>query len=495
MASRVCLLMFALWAHLVAPAFAAEKGRPNMSVDPSRLPRLGVDQERRGKRVFTMVRIAVPTIPGFQCDVWCYEDAFGQGQGQVQPDGSLVLKHTRTGHDGDIDATTRFVPCADGVDFIVNVKGQSPRDVCSVRSVNACWQLRRAKGFQRQGDFVHSFVNQCFVYTVRGFTFMRDTIRFPDTRRPATDPHNTPPWVQVYLPIWRRHGGQPKAFWGNSTHRPVYPIIGEVSRDGKWLAALAWPHCGSMCQGWHDCLHNAPHLLQGYDKATNQTTYRGKFYFMANDPKELLQRYRRDLAAPQQTLAVSARDGRLVVTSPDLPGHAIELDLAVVRAGSASATEARLWQRQWWGAWTKSTQSPNTRTHGWAWPRATQVDLYLSTHCDGAAPGPVSGTATMELDGWVATASPADGLWAAQSADGKWSAAFAWARAQTTQTKEGIAAHTAAFAPAPAGETRTLRGRLYVQRANPGQIAKLHRSDAMEWGRALPFRLPIPQAP
>ena len=42
-------------------------------------PTIRVEQEKRGERVFTMVRIAVPTIPDFECDVWCYEDALGQG--------------------------------------------------------------------------------------------------------------------------------------------------------------------------------------------------------------------------------------------------------------------------------------------------------------------------------------------------------------------------------------------------------------------------------
>ncbi len=56
-------------------------------------PTIRVEQEEKGDRVFTMVRIAVPTIPDFECDVWCYEDALGQGEGTPQPDGRMVVKH------------------------------------------------------------------------------------------------------------------------------------------------------------------------------------------------------------------------------------------------------------------------------------------------------------------------------------------------------------------------------------------------------------------
>ena len=43
------------------------------AADEGKKPTIKVEQEKRGDRVFTMVRIAVPTIPNFECDVWCYE--------------------------------------------------------------------------------------------------------------------------------------------------------------------------------------------------------------------------------------------------------------------------------------------------------------------------------------------------------------------------------------------------------------------------------------
>lgn len=259
-------------------------------------PTITVEQEKHGDRVFTMVRIAVPTIPDFECDVWCYEDALGQGEGAPQPDGTMLVRHR---HPKGAQVETKLVPSEGAVDWYVTVTGPTPESVKAVTSVNGCWQLRRAPGFQSLKDrFVESFVNQCFIYTDRGFTFLKDTERFPDTRRPATHKTNSPPWVQIYVPAWRKHPGQPKAFWGNSTDQPVYSIVGEASRDGKYLAAWGCKRSNSIGQGWHDCLHIGPDLRPDYDEETNKTVSHFKMYFMEFDPQKLLEQYKKDFSIP-----------------------------------------------------------------------------------------------------------------------------------------------------------------------------------------------------
>ena len=453
--------------------------------DRSLLPRLKVDQEKHGDRVFTMVRIAVPTIPGFECDVWCYEDRLRQGEGLPQEDGSLVLRHKTRGQDGLVHVTTHFVPRPGELDFIVTVKGKSRRDVRSVRSVNACWQLRRTPGFQRQGDFVKTFVNQCFIYTVKGFTLLRDTTRFPDTRRPASDRTNSPPWVQVYPPIWARHRGQPKAFWGASTDRPVYSIIGEVSRDGKWLAALAWPECHSMCQGWHDCLHNGPKLLNGYDEKTNQTVYRGKFYFMENDPQKLLERYTNDLAAPEEILSVEPRKRGLVVTSSQLPNHEVELYLPDV-IPLTNPPQPR-WQRQWWGTWTRRGFGGACPYAAWVRAYRDHVNVYLSLYNHKAKPIEAHVTAFVRFLGWTTGPTPY-----AASKDGEWLAAFTWEQKGLQHLGPRGSAGEGPRLRLEPGETKTVRGRLYFLAASPKRLANLHRGHQAEWQKAVPFRLPLP---
>ena len=259
-------------------------------------PTIKVEHEKHGDRVFTMVRIAVPTIPNFECDVWCYEDALGQGEGIPQPDGSMVVRHQ---HPKGADVETKLVPSPGAVDGYVTVTGSTPAAVRAIGSVNGCWQLRRAPGFRSlKGQFVESFVNQCFIYTARGFTFLKDTQRFPDTRRPATDKTNSPPWVQNYIPVWRKHPGQPTAFWGNSTEQPIYSIVGEVSRDKKYLAAWGCKRSKNIGQGWHDCLHIGPDLRLDYDETTNQTVSHFRMYFMEFDPEKLLRQYKADFSVP-----------------------------------------------------------------------------------------------------------------------------------------------------------------------------------------------------
>ena len=259
-------------------------------------PTITVEQEKHGDRVFTMIRIAVPNIPDFECDVWCYEDALGQGEGSPQPDGSMIVRHK---HPKGAEVETKLVPSVGAVDWYVTVTGPTPEAVKAIGSVNGCWQLRRAPGFQSVKDqFVESFVNQCFIYTAQGFAFLKDTERFLDTRRPATDRTNSPPWVQIYVPAWRKHPGQPAAFWGNSTDQPIYSIAGEVSRDMKYLAAWGCKRSNSIGQGWHDCLHIGPDLRLDYDEKTNRTVSHFKMYFMEFDPEELLKQYKEDFSIP-----------------------------------------------------------------------------------------------------------------------------------------------------------------------------------------------------
>ena len=115
-------------------------------------PAIGIEQERRNDSVRTMVRIAVPTIPDFECDVWCYEDKLGQGDDYPQADGSMILKHT---HPEGAEVETTLVPSKGAIDWTVTVSGPPPEAVNAVCSVQGCWQFRRAPGFQSlKGHFV-----------------------------------------------------------------------------------------------------------------------------------------------------------------------------------------------------------------------------------------------------------------------------------------------------------------------------------------------------
>jgi len=254
-----------------------------------------VVQEQWGKTTLTLARLTVFDIPDLMCNIWCYEDKFGVGEPHAQADGSVMLKH-RHGDNPKIELTTHLIPSADTVESVVTVTGPDESAVRSVRTVNACWQFRNSESFGNRGHFVRDFVNRCFIYIDRGFVRMTETERFPDTRRPATHEYNSPPWVQNYYPVWEKHPGQPEAGWGVSSDRPIYSLVGCVSRDGKHLAAWGCYQCLHIGQGWHDCLHLLPDLRLDYDEKTNRIVSRCKYYFVENDPDGLLKRYRQDFA-------------------------------------------------------------------------------------------------------------------------------------------------------------------------------------------------------
>jgi hypothetical protein len=195
-----------------------------------------------------------------------------------------------------IKLTTHLIPSSDTLESSVTIVGPNEDAVRSIRRINACWQFRKSDSFGNQGHFVRDFVNRCFIYTDKGFMRMADTKRFPDTRRPPDHEYNSPPWVQRYIPIWKEHPGQPEASWGNSKDRPVYSLVGIVSRDGKSLAAWGCYQCDGIGQGWHDCLHLLPDLSLDYDGEKNRIASRSVFYFMENAPDKLLARYRADFS-------------------------------------------------------------------------------------------------------------------------------------------------------------------------------------------------------
>ena len=129
----------------------------------------------------------------------------------------------------------------------------------------------------------------------RGLTHLDDTRRIPGTLERVNDKANLPkPWIQEYFPVWRKHPGQVPGQRGYSLDRPMYPLIGCSSHDGKYLVAIAWPEARSLGQVWHDCLHPRPAIGESYDAQTNRIVSVGRIYFLPNDEAALLAAFRRD---------------------------------------------------------------------------------------------------------------------------------------------------------------------------------------------------------
>jgi hypothetical protein len=94
-------------------------------------------------------------------------------------------------------------------------------------------------------------------------------------------------------------GAVPLVSMDLSAARPdrfITPVMGVVSRDGKYLAALANGSASLMAQAWHDCEHNNPPWVPA-DAPVADRRWRMKVYVMANDPAPLLERVVEDFPA------------------------------------------------------------------------------------------------------------------------------------------------------------------------------------------------------
>jgi hypothetical protein len=270
---------------------------------PNTLPTLGVWQEHNKKKdlYYTNVSASFPNIPDFTCDLWCYESPGIEYQAARELTGGVVeLRHTWEQQDWVV--VTTGVPLAGAVEVVATLSASAddpPEAPSQYPSLNICWQLRRASNFASEPDPYPEFVRRCFIFTERGRTFLHETVRRPIPVKSVTHKRNNPPWVQMYKPQ-----AAPDDLRGGSTgwadyspDRFTVPVIGAVSRDRKYLTALASGSRAMICQAWHDCMHNNARWLPTADGRSKE--WRVKIYAMENDPAALLARFREDFPVIQ----------------------------------------------------------------------------------------------------------------------------------------------------------------------------------------------------
>jgi hypothetical protein len=158
-------------------------------------------------------------------------------------------------------------------------------------TLNICWQLRRAPGFASKPDPYPEFVKRCFIYTDKGRTFLGETRRLPSPARPLTVKENNPPWVQMYLPKTAPSDirAEPNSWADYSPDRYALPVIGVVSRNDKYLAAITTGAENMMCQAWHDCMHDNARWLPAEEGRAK--TWHVRIYVMENDSKGLCRKH------------------------------------------------------------------------------------------------------------------------------------------------------------------------------------------------------------
>lgn len=272
--------------------------RSTTNPDPDVLPTLGVWQEhaRKKDRYYTYISAGFPNVPGFVCDMWCYESGGIHYQSARELEGGIVqLRHAWDDHDWEI--VTTATPLKGAVEVVARLEPTKNEASCAAEeypSLNICWQLERAQGFSSEKNFYPEFVQRCFIFTQRGRIFLHNTRRRPIPVRPLTDKENNPPWVQMYVPKSAPADMQASSqSWADySPDRYLYPVIGTASRDGKYLTAMAAGAEQTLSQAWHDCMHNNPGWLTAADGKSKE--WRVRIYVMENDPDALIRRFQRD---------------------------------------------------------------------------------------------------------------------------------------------------------------------------------------------------------
>lgn len=258
---------------------------------PEELPTLSVWQAQG----MTYVKSTFPNVPNFTCDTWCYESPMEFVEARALEGGRIELRHRWKDHPSVIFVTT-VTPEPGAVEFRVRAElepGSEEKLPEQWLTPNACWQLRNAPDFASQPDPYPEFVKRCFIFTEKGLTFLHQTQRGKIPVRADDDPYNNPPWVQMYGPVWLppQEAG-PTSWAAFSQDRYLYPVIGVVSRDGKYLAAIANDTGSLMAQAWHDCLHN--NAAWAEEEPGGEKVWRIKIYALENDPQELLRRVGKD---------------------------------------------------------------------------------------------------------------------------------------------------------------------------------------------------------
>lgn len=266
--------------------------------DPKTLPTLGVWQATHGEKMLTHVSSVFPNVPDFTCDSWCYESPMDFEGARALDGGKVELRH-RLQDQPHVVYVTTVTPEPEAVVFEARAEVDTARDAGgklpdNLLGPNLCWQLRRAPGFASKPDPYPEFVKRCFLFTDDGVTFLDRTERRNIPVRPADHQYNNPPWVQMYIPVWEplRKSG-PEAWADYSPDRYIYPVIGTVSRDRKYLTAIVCEAPTALCQAWHDCMHNNPRWLPD-NAPSGGRTWRLRVYAMENDPEALLKRVGKD---------------------------------------------------------------------------------------------------------------------------------------------------------------------------------------------------------
>jgi len=277
-----------------------------------------------------------PNAPDFTSDCWCYESEVDFVGARAIDGGRLDLRH-RVRDQPQVLLVTTFTPEPGAVEIVARAeldKENHPSEKlpANLLTPNLCWQLRRAPSFASKPDRYPEFVKRCFIFTERGMTFLHETTRRKIPVRSSNDEYNNPPWVQMYVGDWQSVPVAGTNAWADySPDRYTTTLIGAVSRDRKYLAALGSDSPPTMCQAWHDCMHNNPQWTP-VDAPLAERIWRMKIYVSTNDPEALLNRFAKDFPnARKQHGPVRQAQATIKASESQFQSLGVKDDLPVFR--------------------------------------------------------------------------------------------------------------------------------------------------------------------
>ena len=273
-------------------------------------------------RISTFITINFPNVPGSRVDVLAYvpshpELLFDFIDLSLPGDHQLRLRH-RLSDIPHLNVITTFtatpgaIECEARLALDPEMPGKADDLPDKLRWPNLCWALKRAPNFGIEDGTIlygwskeqyYDWIGRCFIYTEGGPTFLNDTRRRKMQGVPDDDIQNSPPlfgWTQHYAGVWQ-DATRPPFPPNTSLDRYEIPVIGAVSNDGKYLAAVASDWTQYAIQGGGMCLHHVPQWMPA-DAPLLERSWRVKMYVMENDPDLLLERAKKDFPDAEKRL-------------------------------------------------------------------------------------------------------------------------------------------------------------------------------------------------
>jgi hypothetical protein len=279
---------------------------------PDLLPSMSIRRPRETD-FCVVISMTFPGVPGLVCDAWCFEGELVTFSSARELDGGGLEVRHRVNNNPTVLHVMTLKPGKGAVEFQGRIEidneqagsddGLTADDIHITNVPNICFQVKRSPSFQSAPEnmprcssvpeharnYWDNFVSRCFIFTGEGMTFLDKTSR-TDTARdhnfPQDDPRNKPPAVQRYYGVWQSF---PKGEGTSSLTRYTLPLIGTISRDGKYLVAGTDSQTRFISQAWLDCFHIYSKWSPA-DQPASRRSWRMKLYAMENDPEALLTR-------------------------------------------------------------------------------------------------------------------------------------------------------------------------------------------------------------